>query len=136
MIVVDSSVIVNALVSTPQTMEVQKTRSLNKSWYAPALWRSEIRSALLKHLRAKTFTLTTAIELFLLAEELVTNTVTDMPSDLVLALASESGCSAYDCEFVAMAKVLNCPLLTYDKKLLKTFSHIAITPHDFIESRR
>jgi len=131
-IVVDSSVIVNALVSTARTAEVRKARSLDKMWHAPALWRSEIRSALLKHHRAKTFSLITAVELTLLAEKLVTNSATDLPSDLILSLASESGCSAYDCEFVAVALQLNVPLLTYDRKLLKAFPKIAIHPGDWL----
>jgi len=38
-----------------------------------------------------------------------------------------STCSAYDCEFVALAKRLNTKLVTADKKILKEFSGIAVT---------
>jgi predicted nucleic acid-binding protein len=45
----------------------------------------------------------------------------------VLALASESGCSAYDCEFVSLAKSLDLKLITGDKKLVQLFPGIAMT---------
>jgi predicted nucleic acid-binding protein len=39
----------------------------------------------------------------------------------VLTLALESGCSAYDCEFVALAKQLGVKLVTEDAKLRRAF---------------
>ncbi len=43
----------------------------------------------------------------------------------VLQLARDSDCSAYDCEFIALAETLGTELLTMDGKLLKTFPKIA-----------
>jgi predicted nucleic acid-binding protein len=48
-------------------------------------------------------------------------------SSRVLALNSLSNCSAYDCEFVAVAQDLHLPLVTADKKLLRAFPHLAIS---------
>ena len=45
----------------------------------------------------------------------------------VLTLAKESGCTAYDCEFIATAKALGCALVTGDKALLKAFPAVAIS---------
>ena len=42
-------------------------------------------------------------------------------SDTVLALAAGSGCSAYDCEFVALAEYLDVPLVSADRKLKAEF---------------
>ena len=39
----------------------------------------------------------------------------------VLRLSHESGCSAYDCEYVALAEHLDVQLVTADAKLLKAF---------------
>jgi len=36
-------------------------------------------------------------------------------------LAASSGCSAYDCEFVAAAQQLDAPLVTADRALRKGF---------------
>ncbi|MFE8033885.1 hypothetical protein [Thiohalocapsa marina] len=48
-----------------------------------------------------------------------------MRSTHVLPLAAASGCSAYDCEFVAIAEGLQVPLFTADKRVLKAFPAIA-----------
>ncbi len=39
----------------------------------------------------------------------------------VLRLAAESNCSAYDCEFIAVAGDLNVPLITGNRQLLIPF---------------
>lgn len=48
----------------------------------------------------------------------------------VLELASRSGRSAYDCEFVALAQDLEVQLVTNDRQI-KAFSTIAISPSVF-----
>jgi predicted nucleic acid-binding protein len=46
----------------------------------------------------------------------------------VLDLAIRTGCSTYDAEFVVLARQLDCPLLTFDRKLLQLFPDVAIRP--------
>ncbi len=48
----------------------------------------------------------------------------DVPSRDVLALAARSGCSAYDCEFVALSISLDAPLVTADRQLITSFPDI------------
>lgn len=50
----------------------------------------------------------------------------------ILERAAASDCSAYDCEFVALAEDLGTPLVTVDKKVLKAFPEIAVSPDDFL----
>lgn len=45
----------------------------------------------------------------------------DVKSQEVLELARSSGCSAYDCEYAALAMQLDVKLVTMDGKLLKAF---------------
>jgi predicted nucleic acid-binding protein len=45
----------------------------------------------------------------------------EIESDRVLALARDSTCSSYDCEFVALAMKLNSKLVTMDRALLRSF---------------
>lgn len=59
----------------------------------------------------------------------------EIQSRLVLMAISESTCSAYDCEFVALAKEFGLPLVTFDKKILREFSEIAFHPEEFIKER-
>lgn len=63
------------------------------------------------------------------AEELVESCAVD--SARVIDLAADSGCTAYDCEFVSLAERLNVPLVTSDKKLLAAFPGIAISMDAF-----
>ena len=43
----------------------------------------------------------------------------------VLDLVARSTCSAYDCEFVALAQELAVPLITTDRKIVREFPEIA-----------
>ena len=45
-----------------------------------------------------------------------------------------SGCTAYDCEFVALADVHQVPLVTVDRRILKTFPKLAISLKDSCET--
>jgi predicted nucleic acid-binding protein len=45
----------------------------------------------------------------------------------VLRLASESKCSACDCEFIAAANDLKVPLITVDKELILEFPGVAVS---------
>lgn len=49
----------------------------------------------------------------------------------VLQLAARSGCSAYDCEYAALAHDLGIRLVTTDRQLLRAFPSIAVAPDVF-----
>ena len=55
------------------------------------------------------------------AEKLLDDNEYKISSAHILQLVNSSCCSAYDCEFVALAQYLNIPLITADKKILKEF---------------
>ena len=50
----------------------------------------------------------------------------NVDSAAVLELVRDSDCSAYDCEFIALAGELKTQLVTMDKKLLRAFPKLAI----------
>ena len=60
------------------------------------------------------------------AEDLLAGAEHEVDSDSVLALARDSDCSAYDCEFVVLARRVGVLLVTMDKKLLKAFPSSAL----------
>jgi predicted nucleic acid-binding protein len=45
----------------------------------------------------------------------------------IIKLIDSSKCSAYDCEFVALAQSLNVPLITSDKQIINEFPETAIS---------
>jgi predicted nucleic acid-binding protein len=71
--------------------------------------------------------LSTAIAMQSQAEQQLAEYEYSVNSTDVLSLASESSCSAYDCEFISLAKSLNLKLITSDKKLIQMFPEIAMT---------
>jgi len=50
----------------------------------------------------------------------------------VLSLAASTACSAYDAEFVVLARELGVPLITTDKLLLESFPDTAVSPARFL----
>jgi len=50
----------------------------------------------------------------------------------VLKLAAQSRCSAYDCEYVALARELNVPLVTTDRQILSDFPDTSISLEEFV----
>jgi len=59
------------------------------------------------------------------ADALVITHEEPVHSEDVLRLAASSGCSAYDCAFVAAAQQLGVPLITADQALLNAFPDLA-----------
>jgi len=60
------------------------------------------------------------------AEDLLGGSEFEVDSHAVLNLVRDSDCSAYDCEFIALAIKLNTKLVTADKKLLRAFPACAV----------
>jgi predicted nucleic acid-binding protein len=56
----------------------------------------------------------------------------EIASHQVLSLVAASTCSAYDCEFVALASDLDLPLVTIDKQILDQFPGLAIPLEEFV----
>ena len=121
MIVVDTNVVAYLLLPGSQTAAAEALLEAKSTWAAPSLWRNEWRTVLCGSLRRGSLTLEEVIALQLQAETLVISHEEPVQSEAVLRLAASSGCSAYDCEFVAAAQQLDAPLVTADLALLKAF---------------
>jgi predicted nucleic acid-binding protein len=101
-------------------------------WAMPLLWRSEFRNALTNLVRMRALGLDEAIAIAREAEERMAGYEYPVASHEVLTLASRSGCSAYDCEFVALAGDLGVPLVTSDGEILRAFPDTAQSPDTFL----
>ena len=125
MIVVDTNVVSYQYLTGERSQQAEQLLSLDPHWCAPALWRSEFRSVLSLYLRKGLLTLAEVLRIVEQAEELLGDHEYEVPSADIMQLVNQSECSAYDCEFVALAKYLGVPLVTADKKLLREFPTIA-----------
>ena len=131
MIVADTNTIVYFWLNGTYSKFAQNLLRIDSDWIAPFLWRSEFRNVLAGYMRKEMITLEIANELILSAEDQFKNKEYLVTSDLILDLVASSNCSAYDCEYVALAKEFNINLVTSDKKILKEFPGIAIPLNDF-----
>ena len=126
MIVVDSNVVAYLYLSGGYTEKAEALLEHDADWAAPLLWRSEFRNILAGYMRRKTLTFEAARDLQLEAESLLAGAEHEVDSRQVLELVRDSDCSAYDCEFVALAMTLGVKLVTMDAKLLKAFPKYAV----------
>ena len=126
MIVVDSNVLAYLYLPGEHTAAAEALLEQDPDWAAPVLWRSEFRNILAGYLRRKALTFNQANSLQREAESLLEGAEFEVDSSSVLELVRDSECSAYDCEFVALAIQLDTWLVTMDKKLLRSFPKRAV----------
>ena len=126
MIVVDSNVLAYLYLPGAYSTAAEALLEQDSDWAAPILWRSEFRNILAGYLRRKAITFEQAISLQREAESLLEGAEFELESLAVLELVRDSDCSAYDCEFIALAMKLDTKLVTMDKKLLRAFPKRAI----------
>lgn len=99
----------------------------------PRRWRSEFRSVLALYLRRGWLSLA-ACQSIMAARAQLAGREYEVDSQRVLGLTAASPCSAYDCEFVALAQELSVILVTQDKQVLRAFPGLAVSPADFLAS--
>ena len=121
MIVVDTNVLAYFLLPTRQSALAEALMRRDADWAAPILWRSEFRNMLAGYMRQQLVTFEQARALQAEAESILNGREFDIDSVRVLELVRDSRCSAYDCEFVALAEQLGVRLCTEDKQLLRAF---------------
>jgi len=121
MIVVDTNVIAYLYLPGEHTLAAEALCQREPEWAAPALWRSEMRNLLATQVRAGRLALEAAQSIQAEAEGLLRGREFEVDSSEVLRLSAESGCSAYDSEFVVLAEYLNLPLVSADRRLVERF---------------
>lgn len=133
MIAVDTNIILYLHVTSDQTSLALGLLEKEPSWITVPLWQSEFRNALLLFLRKGLLSLP---ETRMIMDEALLSMAgkeTSVSSSHILELAASSSCSAYDCEFVALAQSLGIPLVTNDKQILNEFPGIAVSLKGFVE---
>lgn len=120
-IVVDFNVLAYLLIPGKFTEAAEQLLAEDSAWVVPRLWRSELSNILATYLRLNQIDLADAALIFQRATELVGAEEYEMETADVLRLNKESNCSAYDCEYVALAEFLDLVLVTADGKLAQAF---------------
>jgi len=125
-IVVDSNILAYLYLPGVHTLRAEALLEHDPEWAVPLLWRSEFRNILAGYLRRKALSFEQATAMQREAEDLLRGQEFEVDSRDVLELVRDSDCSAYDCEFVALALKLGTQLVTMDCKLLRAFPKHAV----------
>jgi predicted nucleic acid-binding protein len=132
MIVADANLIAYLILPGERTESAERVLLADPVWVVPALWASEIRSVLSHYVRGGQLSVAQASAAMDRAIGVIDGREGPVESREVLALAHKSGCSSYDCEYVALAKSLDVSLVTSDKMVLREFPRVAISPDVFV----
>jgi predicted nucleic acid-binding protein len=132
LIVADANVLVYLCLPGQFNAEAAICLKKDPQWVSPLLWRSEYRNVLAIYLRKGLLNLAEAKLAYQKAEKVLNGQELSVPAEDVLDLVFQSTCSAYDCEYVALARKLGVKLVTKDAKVLREFPHDAIDLEMFV----
>lgn len=133
MIVVATSIIASMTFPTRHSQSVQALHERNPVWEAPLLWKTEFLNVLSLYYKKQLIGYEDAFNALDFAERLIGPRGHIVPAKAVAETAIRSGCSSYDCEFIALAAQLGTKLITYDKKLVREFPEFALTPEAYLK---
>ena len=131
MIVADSNLVAYLLIPGKWSALADAIFRKDPEWAVPMVCRSEVRNILTLYMRREGMTLAQAWQTMERAENLWRRREYAVPSDDVLELTATHDITAYDGEFVVLARLLGIPLVTFDKPVRKAFPTLAIDPESF-----
>ena len=118
MIVVDTNILVYRWLPSARTADVEALIQRDPEWAAPLLWRSEFRNVLAGYIRAGRLSPADAERATRHAAGCLLGGEHALADHAVLDLVARTRCTAYDCEYAALAISLGTILVTEDKALL------------------
>jgi predicted nucleic acid-binding protein len=131
MIVVDVNALAYLWIPGEMTALAERALARDAHWVSSILWRSEFRSILSGYLRRGDLDAETVRRCLDGAESQLAGHEYVVPSSLVMQKVTASKCSAYDCEYVALADDLHTTVVTSDTQVLAQFPGLATSLMDF-----
>ncbi len=135
MIVVDNSVLVDFWLPGEFAELTEAAKEQDGVWAAPVVWRAEFRNVLAGCLRKKLLTEAEANAAYLNAQKDLGAQEFTVPTERIMKLVLASDCTAYDCEYVALAQDLDVPLVTMNPHILRAFIKTAVPLERFAKQK-
>lgn len=129
MIIADTNLIAYLLIPGPYSDAAQRVLERDSQWIAPAIWQHEFLNVLATSVREGYLPHDRALNAWAHAPAFIEDA--EVPPLKVLDLAILSKVGTYDCYFVVLAQMMNAPLVTNDKQLLKQFGDVAVSIEQF-----
>lgn len=125
MIVVDTNVMFYLLTGVGPGDEAAQLLAEDPEWAAPSILLSELRNVLVGLLRRGQLQASDALDICTDAQAVLGDRVVSVLSEPVLETAVRGNLSAYDAEFVVLARSLGVPLVTADRAILEAAPDVA-----------
>ena len=132
MIVVDTNVMVRLLVGGPGGSDAARLFRHEPEWAAPVILMSELRNVLLGLVRRGALLPDQAKAMTDDAAAVLGDRVARVASGQVFDVALECGLTAYDAEFVALARTIGVSLATSDSAILQGAQDVAVSLRDAV----
>jgi len=131
MIVADTNLVVYLFVASEFTERARQVHAFDSDWVFPPIALSEAANALATLAREKWVTPETASTALEHIEKRIIAGFRDVSMKAVLDLAIQKKISAYDAQFIILARSLGIRLVTEDGRLIKTFPEISLSMEAF-----
>ena len=127
MIVVDTNVMVHLLMGGEHGPDAALLLQQDPEWAAPVILMSELRNVLLGFVRRGVFVHDHAKAMTDDAAAILGDRLATVSGDQVFDVALECNLTAYDAEFVALARTLSVSLATLDSAILRGAPDVAVS---------
>ena len=135
MIVADNSLLVYFWLPSAVAGLAEAVKDRDSVWASPILWRAEFRNVLAGYLRRRALTEAEANTAYINVQKDLGANEYSVPTERIIKLVMASDCSAYDCEYVALAQDLGVPLVTTDRQVLRAFPGMAVSLEKFAKKK-
>ena len=132
MIVVDANVIAYRFIVGEKTGLACHVQEKDTDWVVPALWRHEFLNVLATAARAGIIDTVEACTIWRSALHVLGNNEQAVNYEKSLCCAVDAKISAYDAQYITLARTLNCLCITEDARLHKTFPKDTISMRAFL----
>ncbi|MCY3757488.1 MAG: type II toxin-antitoxin system VapC family toxin [Acidobacteria bacterium] len=136
MIVVDTNVMVRLVVGGADGADAAALFERDTEWAAPSILMSELHNVLIGFVRRGALTSELAKAMSDDAAVVLGGRIASVSGHQVIDVALECGLSAYDAEFVTLARVLGVPLATLDNEILRGAADVAVSLRTLARSTR
>lgn len=109
-----------------------KLSERDPEWRMPVLWRFEVANVVMRMCRAGQIDWESALRMLLEAGVNFEDCEEDVRAADAGIVVQQSGLTAYDASYVALAKKLQCKMVTWDREILKKIPELALSPENFI----
>jgi len=130
-IIADTNLVAYLLIDGERTEAARRVRQRDPDWRLPTLWRSEFLNVLATTVRAGVLDEDSARSAWRTSLSLFGGCEEEPDAEAVLTVAFRARISAYDAQFVVLAKRHGVRLVTGDHGLLRHCPDVALSLEDF-----